>query len=466
VADELLHARIAFVESNLEKIGELMDVVRKRKDRLAATEDLLQASTAQLYAIVERLRGEANRSRTEDADFRRANRLDTLASELSTVADGMSEHRQGLDRTRSVLSVIAQSSPLPFPGMQVEASEVQCITASLAEIRQSLQDTAPAAADHRKAWATFKDRVRIQAQDLFAEYVDLLGGLAVRDVGLDKNACAFVEQLFRFYALGPLPLTIPSRYSVRSRGWGRVMRVGFPEWTIWTLPLVAPDFWLAVGRSRFAGDLERAGVKEEDAAMQDCLADAFGALTLGPAYAYAAIRLRFDPFTAHNAMTDRAGRKLATDDDRVHAVLTMLRQDGNPPDFTAIADDLEAQWAEALDQAHPDGAADAGFKDRIATVIGLIAPSLRSPVDAQVGLTAEAWRAFQGWPAKLLAGEQDQIPVAGVELRSVLNAAWIARVRHEGEIGLKLLTERAEGLWNRVVEVSADAQRGRRPPQR
>jgi hypothetical protein len=473
MADDLLRSRITFVETNLRQIGNLMEVVKKRKNHLGDTHAFLSDSATQLQQAVGKLNDTASalrQSAKEDQwlPFRNEHLsvLRDMASELVKMSDSMESHAQALEQSQSLLSRLAQPAPAAgaggFTAVQLEKTTVDAIETKLKEIRSVLDTPAdPAGMQTRTAWKDFSEHVRTQAQDLFSEYVDLLGGLAVRDAGLDQDACRLADDLFRFYAIGSRqapPLTIPSRYRVNSRGWGQVMRLGFPEWTIWTLPLVAQDFWFAVGRNRFQADLKLADVDVTDSAIQECLADAFGTFALGPAYAYAAIRLRFDPFTAYEAV-----RSSASDDSRVHAVVSMLTEMGGPPgalnDFKQIASDLSKQWQEALDFAEPRGAADEKFKKAIGNAVATLAAGMRGAVEGQAGLTVEAWNEFRTWPDLLLSGDSAIPGGAGTELRWVLNAAWVARVKG-GEHKVPELTERVITLWNNVVGATTGNQRG------
>src|SRR5215208_675247 len=84
-------------------------------------------------------------------------------------------------------------------------------------------------------------------QLIFSDYVDFLSGLALRDKGWDNSICQIADELIR--SCGNLlqakmweALTIPSSHGAVTLA--RIIRMGFPEWTIWGLPLAAHELGL------------------------------------------------------------------------------------------------------------------------------------------------------------------------------------------------------------------------------
>ena len=86
---------------------------------------------------------------------------------------------------------------------------------------------------------------------------ELLGGVALRDTRLDDGICVLADELVTNYRVdnrGPTPiLTIPARHKTTAMTLAKTVCVGFPEWTIWALPLTAHEFWYAVGRDVILG---------------------------------------------------------------------------------------------------------------------------------------------------------------------------------------------------------------------
>src|SRR5262249_33697755 len=97
----------------------------------------------------------------------------------------------------------------------------------------------------RRAWRQFTE-CRARCQELFAEYVDLVRGVLVRDAGLDGDLFRIADQLVkqwpRIKDYRWESLTIPASRERRHITAARLIRIGFPEWTVWMLPLAAGEF--------------------------------------------------------------------------------------------------------------------------------------------------------------------------------------------------------------------------------
>jgi hypothetical protein len=173
------------------------------------------------------------------------------------------------------------------------------------------------------AW---KDAIGEQNQLIFSDYVDFLSGLALRDKGWDKGICHIADELIS--SCGNLlhtkmwdALTIPSSQGALTLA--SIIRMGFPEWTFWGLPLAAHELGLvAVSVDDTLGAYIDEQADEDlqvRRQIQVCLADAFATCTMGPAYAWAALLLRFNPRLAYEERYD------AVDDEiLIHAFSTVL----------------------------------------------------------------------------------------------------------------------------------------------
>ena len=148
-------------------------------------------------------------------------------------------------------------------------------------------------------------------------------------------------------------------------------RLGFPEWTIWTLPLTARGFGYVVLRQH-QYDLEKY-IKDEisngaaKAHMQDYLADAFATYAMGPAYACAATLWRFNPFPASVAKDDQLDNAK-----RAHVVFTMLKRMNRKTKFgvyTLIIKQLEDEWNEALKQARSSTTLQNSDKEQLESLV-------------------------------------------------------------------------------------------------
>jgi hypothetical protein len=168
----------------------------------------------------------------------------------------------------------------------------------------------------RKQWLAYHELLNNQARPMFAEYVDFLGGLTVRDTGLDDRVCDMTDVLLtRFKAVTKRSLPLPARQAALGNALDSVVLLGFPEWSIWGIPLVGHEVGLAYAQENDPGVVElikryvspdpneNGAVGRTESYVQELLADAFATYSLGLAYACAAILLRLSP--RHDEDADR-----------------------------------------------------------------------------------------------------------------------------------------------------------------
>jgi hypothetical protein len=262
--------------------------------------------------------------------------------------------------------------------------------------------------------------------------------VALRDSEFDEGISEVAEELLRSYTGNtPRALAIPVRQEACVlETFRQIIRVSFPDWTIWALPATGLEFWNVIAKAEEIPKLERQVAdlppREYERITPDLyqyLGDAFATYTVGPGYAMMAVALMLDP-------------QMQPDHDRVRAVLAMLeRMDamkkGEEP-YTQIRACLLAEWnaartqlgqeplalklddPEGNDQTDPGGA---GLRQ----LIGILHRSLESGNSA--GFTPEMWAEAEEWSQLLIEGRLDEIKVPlGAELRHVLNAAWLARI--------------------------------------
>jgi hypothetical protein len=203
-------------------------------------------------------------------------------------------------------------------------------------------------------------------QEILKECLEILNGLAFREIALDDNICEVADELIESWStnIGRWPsLTVPAYKETLSRTLARIVRIRFPEWTVWTLPLIAHEYGhivvtdadldLGEGRSRIQVFAEENSVRlkeldpcyrrtfadptatveqkraaeelaERHAAyrLQEYLADGFATYVMGPAFACAALLIRLDP--AASARPSRSFDLIEVE--RAHAMLCMLHQ--------------------------------------------------------------------------------------------------------------------------------------------
>src|SRR6185503_8084314 len=86
-----------------------------------------------------------------------------------------------------------------------------------------------------------------ESQEVFCECLEYIGGLALRDRGFDQRICDIGDHLIVSCAkdwnnLKWQSLTILAAQERLGQTMARIIRLRFPEWTIWTLPFTAREF--------------------------------------------------------------------------------------------------------------------------------------------------------------------------------------------------------------------------------
>jgi hypothetical protein len=294
------------------------------------------------------------------------------------------------------------------------------------------------------AWDEYLDRLYKSSERLFQEYVDLVSGVAIRDAGFDRGIARLAEDLLKpGETIGSFTwktLTIPAREEALAVTAARIVRLGFPEWTIWTLPLTAYELGSNYADSdKKVGEAIKAHGGEPDE-LFILVADAFATYFLGPAYACAAMLMRLNPAEAFN------GSRLVAK--RAAVILSvLLRMSENAPGvedhYSEITSRLAVEWEAALRQTGWDGlvdgnapGADAGLqrltgltREELAAIDRLLA-AFEPLVDVWIVSDAEVWPKVEEWAGKL-RNEQELLAsdLSGpAELRYVLNSAWRARI--------------------------------------
>jgi hypothetical protein len=363
----------------------------------------------------------------------------------------------------------------------------------LREIRTALGDPSRCseAGGVRVLWERYEG-VYQQSQAVFRECLEVLGGLAFRDKKLDRNICRVADELIAHCAKtisGRPSLTVPAPEEALNRTLGRIVRVPFPQWTIWTLPFTAHEYGHVVVneqeplRQVFRKEVE-ARVADDAAApspeaawraqahIGEFFADGFATYTLGPAYACAAVMTRFNPSAGH-----ATGGAAPTCAERAGIIFGMLRrmdaaEGGLMRPYEKVVDHLEEAWRQVLARATA-GSAPAASGDRLDRLVGTMwhtfsrefYPLARYPAGEGGWKVAVEWSA--GWQRDIADQRPLSLPAvdADSKLRNVLNAAWLCRL---GEPGASSdIAEAADRLCEAILgqQHLAGARRGRRPPR-
>lgn len=387
----------------------------------------------------------------------------------------------------------------------------------------------------KRSWRRYYE-IYDESRKTFGEYLEFIGGLAIRSMGFDEairstgfdeRVCQVADELVRScskeVSLQPWQsLTIPSLQESLTRTLARIIRLSFPEWTIWMLPFTAHEYGYVVIEDSLAQERnviktfvtsEIELLKQRDGGYQAAkdeeekktaeariknhllvlLADAFATYTMGPAYAHAAISLRFNPSHAHRESSTHPSEVR-----RACMVLKMLEEmdkaeGGNT--FRSALDKLNPDWKAMLDRAGSSELSQSEVElieeqvQRIWRAYGRgLLPMARYPKKrGEAGwLVAQDWETV--WSKRLSHGGMmrlsesihvlepgmrappNTIVVTGENnLRDALNAAWLCRInsaKHPGDIdeiarGAQSLCESIIKVWR--LQSSASAGQGRQP---
>jgi hypothetical protein len=228
------------------------------------------------------------------------------------------------------------------------------------------------AATKKELWDRYIKIAREDSQPIIEEYVSLLSGIALRDLRVDDGICDIADELIgRCQGKDRDTLhwspTIPHHQNAVSTK-ANVVRLGFPGWTIWVLPLAAREFGYHVVLPQLGiddivdGQCQAVGLSAMQARnhLRDCLADAFATYAMGPSYPCAAILLRFEPLNA-----DLSTGEQASDAVRAHIVLEMLKlmdEENKEEPNAKLIDTLRSEWNAAFQQANSEKVPDLGVE--------------------------------------------------------------------------------------------------------
>lgn len=495
--------RLEVFRKNLEHVKKLSESVRSRRQHVERLDDLLKKAAL--------LSDDLGRGLRAGADLVASKRLRDLPDETIPQLKGSVEYTKLMveELTKLVqgaadiaMKMRERLAPLAatfdravLDDINDKTCEWVCaLNAAEVVLRESKPDALAAAAE----WRATAGKVYDTSQPIFSEYVNFLGGLALRDTGFDENVCRIADELIK--DCGQLgytewkSLTIPSWQGALTLA--RIIRMGFPEWTIWALPLTAHELGQVIMTDRnirrintyltqevnLLGDDVAAQrddpISDEErkvltGRVQVCLSDAFAAYAMGPAYACALLLLRLNPIAA----PDKEGM-LPADAERAHITLHMLQlmsgQGFAQNHYQNVIDLLRDEWDLALKHSNEaEAALDPEVADRLekwATFlweylmedpIGMYKAehwtTTKTALESLVTADASTkWYSTEEGRGELEKNPDNRNAMREIQLdgaekwRDVLNAAWEYRVKRldEGNPAQpELIAEAAQRLW-------------------
>jgi hypothetical protein len=287
-------------------------------------------------------------------------------------------------------------------------------------------------------WRRYQAEMPRLGHELFSRYLELLAGMAVRGLPMDSTVQSDADALIDLLK-GPLDTPaepLPSPLALMSSLGRRHTPLGYPEWSLWALPLMG----------RVAGERVAASLLPRDTGnrLHVICADLYAQYVLGPSYLHAAIFLEFDP-------SPDPPPNLPSDPLRATVLLRDLREYGATASrvIEGIAVPLEREWRRAR------------------TAFGGQEPDLDSADRQVVDDFLKELRGFVeiGYPVNTLGDLADdgrQLTAAGqdgsepamrpMQLRNLLSAMWFARLQDPSKD--RLIHQRAKMVPRQQQRVS------------
>jgi hypothetical protein len=329
-------------------------------------------------------------------------------------------------------------------------------------------------------WQEFSQCER-ECRELFEECLAFVQGALVRAAGIDNSACLMADNLLddlAFWAdVGWDRFTLLDTGEFYGET-AEIVRVRFPDVSLWSLPLAAHEFGHFLGPELkesqaggsnypFQGMLRDADANRPSGwtlahtkdwqHLHERFADLFATYTLGPAFASSFILSRLNPGEAYvESSTHPSHAK------RVHAILWVLSKmdqeaGGLGRPYGALIDLLRNFWRESLQAAgQPDGlpAPEAALlEQRLDELYNL----LKRTTSAKLAYQSDNWRRAEDL-ASILLPDKPWHPSAKYNeatLRDVLNAAWLSRLeqREQEPYLVNEISRRALDLYRLVPAV-------------
>jgi hypothetical protein len=320
--------------------------------------------------------------------------------------------------------------------------EVTRLEASNAALKAKVTSGQPLNACWRELRKVQRDSSRV-----FDECLAFIQGALARKAELDGGICALTDDLLD--DLAHLSDVLWGRFTLLAtsefyRETAEIIRVRFPEVSLWSIPLAAHEFGHYVGPElRESQDgvgiypfkvLLETSDKTRQAPLhtqqwyhlQEHFSDLFATYTLGPAYAAAFILLRMNPSEANTAtLTHPSGSR------RVHGILwTLEKVDELAPSpmqraFRDVTPLLRDVWQQSLRQVGAPETLAPAEGALVAQQMNELFGLLVNAMPQRVALGRGDWLRVEQLAADLAPATLPE----QLTRRDVLNAAWLSRLR-------------------------------------
>ncbi|HTF09521.1 MAG TPA: hypothetical protein VK659_15245 [Asanoa sp.] len=420
---DLLAVRLADLREDVGKVKRVAKLAESRHSRLDG-----------LRSVRKEVRDGLLDARQMIFDFRRGGDAPELELLLGDLEPLLADLERKVARAGVVLDQL--------DGSMIRLMNTDDVSRRCDEILRSIDtveaDLRAGALDRPAAWSALDRLTDTDCRRLFVDYVDMLGGLTLRDTGLDDRVSELTDGLLEELT-APLR-AVPARPADLAGGAGdysagSLVMLWFPEWTIWDVPLFGHEAGLAWLRSSPLAE----GLLGPAAgpARRGLVADAYGAYALGPAYACSVLLLRMRPGVAGEP----------SDVERAYVILGVLRALTGDGMSAAVVDLVAECWHGAVAERGVAAVADPARRAELDAFVVAACATLRN-ITSFRGFDSAQWEVEATEPFAALTGESGS--ARGATVRGLLNAAWAARMSlpdpHDVAV-IQEIADAARALW-------------------
>jgi hypothetical protein len=462
----VLRTRIEMALRTLEKVTHAVESIEERRIALLQLLELANVAKASLTRLERGLGDveEADRNPAlDDVATQGREKIRTAADRLAVAVAQVQEHVDAIGLRSLAFAEGNRANWLQDRIKEGTEAEMRSLRPILD--RMGVGGVPAPDADLVDVWKCYLEAPHAGSESVFAEYVDLLGGFALRDAGFDAGICDMADALVRSYVPGGdfswNSFTVPARREALTMTMARIIRLGFPEWSMWAVPLAAHEF----GHVRIGNDKALSGLaawtgmgETTTEHVRICVVDAYATRVMGPAYASAALLMRLDPWRAFEAQQGRLVAK------RAAVILGMLAAD--PHDRVDVVEDitdqLDREWRAAVEQTGGDGELDEQEQRGVLGVINAV----RDAIGVPWSLDATNWDTVEEWSESLREGRGHEIDTTAIgedPLRYLLNAAWVARLQTTLPSEVDTIDDACLAVW-RPLEAARRGGKPKSPP--
>jgi hypothetical protein len=413
------------------------------------------------------------------------NRLITLEEDLSTVLSG-------LEKLQSDLEGIGADGSSDEGVRRDLRAKVKTFQTTIGKLRTNLSATPGG-----DAWVQY-GKLRDQGNQLYGEFLDIVGGVVIRSREIDEKICLIAEGLVR-PAGHPPSLTILASRDSYVPNLARLMRVRVSDRTIWCLPLTAHqfarvlikdyedlgDFARKQAEAEVAKDFPELLAPNPDPAVQkrnparrkklenaaasrweQLIADCLALNIVGPCYAASALLCRLSPVAG---LPDDETQ--AEDIERAFICLEMLRKmDAGAIDtvnpYTEFISWLDKLWTQTLTDAGSSNALSpetqavlTAFVKGLYDLMDQVLPGVQYPaVEDQYAPDLGGWHVATQWYKMWCLARTRKPPVplelpktitSASKVRDALNAGWLYRSTFDA--GMQEVTKIMRDLCDAIL---------------